>query len=251
MDRADVIGAVSGWIGGMVSFRGALAASSGVCRMLRISANFPLISTACGVAGVFFGGVAAASSYIVVNNFTSAYFKDRKRIQTTWDVVYFAGKSLPSQEDWEFAIPASGIFSVLAFNGLFKGQFRSVVPSDLFKPGGFARGCVETELNVEVTVAQKNDVHYLGNAYGCHSCGTYALQYIADHIPPTSMVNKGLTFGRTQKLYPHCGTCAIKQGAAVFHGKRTLVNPAFVQLRPEYIWLPIPVAFTSSNNIKN
>ncbi|MFJ9648190.1 polymorphic toxin-type HINT domain-containing protein [Streptomyces sp. NPDC101206] len=59
-------------------------------------------------------------------------------------------------------------------------------------------------------------INEYGKAHGCHTCstkspGTNSGEWIPDHQPPSSLVPPGFP----QTAYPHCQSCARKQGGVV------------------------------------
>jgi hypothetical protein len=60
-----------------------------------------------------------------------------------------------------------------------------------------------------------------GSESGCHTCGTFQPgtlygNYILDHQPPSALNWKGLS----QRIYPQCLTCSLRQGGRVNQFKR-------------------------------
>jgi hypothetical protein len=63
------------------------------------------------------------------------------------------------------------------------------------------------------TVQERRELNGIGNATGCHTCGTRAPgttteNFVADHQPPSALNSMNLQ----QRLYPQCLTCSLKQG---------------------------------------
>jgi Zn finger protein HypA/HybF involved in hydrogenase expression len=145
-------------------------------------------------------------------------------------------------------IALSGLVGLFWFR-LVGGNPKIVLPADLCAKGPFAKDAVAVVRDASVNAAQKLNVQKIGRKFGCHSCGRFLRfwekRFIADHIPPTKLKAKyeGVDSFHVQKLYPHCPTCATRQGNAVATGKKRLVMPNLWTYRPEYIWMPIMPMF--------
>ena len=153
-------------------------------------------------------------------------------------------------------------------------RLRSVLPSDLFRPGSFARHGLEVKRGAEYAdVSEKRAVHDIGTQYGCHHCGRRiavarqrlqqlldrnahrasnrldasggsaefasadVIGFVADHIPPSKLnVRNG-----PQSFYPQCPRCSSKQSLAVKLNRRTLGTPHWKRLTISDFFIPTPV----------
>ena len=91
---------------------------------------------------------------------------------------------------------ADALVSVALFKFLLRGSFRKIAPSDLTKPGPFAREWVETNGENYATYGQRMRVNAIGWKRGCHHCGArgaggflwLSKKWICDHQPPNKIV---------------------------------------------------------------
>jgi 5-methylcytosine-specific restriction endonuclease McrA len=65
----------------------------------------------------------------------------------------------------------------------------------------------------DFTVKERRELNDIGNATGCHTCGTRAPgttteNFVADHQVPSALNSMNLQ----QRLYPQCLTCSLRQG---------------------------------------
>ncbi len=85
---------------------------------------------------------------------------------------------------------------------LLGGRFRSVLPSNLTKPGAFARrhASLQASGNDYITSTQRSGarasgfigLNDYGFKYGCHTCGTkWVTSFIGDHMPPNKYASQG------------------------------------------------------------
>jgi hypothetical protein len=68
----------------------------------------------------------------------------------------------------------------------------------------------------DFTVAERLEINRVGRQTGCHTCGTKNPgpsrdSFVPDHQPPTALSRPG----QSQRLYPHCISCSLKQGGYV------------------------------------
>jgi len=110
--------------------------------------------------------------------------------------------------------------------------FRTALPSSITSLGVFSKDSLQGYVlatGERATETQRRQIQILGKRYGCHHCGGRQLLvnrgkgFIADHMPPTGLVEKlnnhpwrrllGLQV--KQKLYPQCQKCFRVQGSAV------------------------------------
>jgi hypothetical protein len=64
------------------------------------------------------------------------------------------------------------------------------------------------------TRTERDELNRVGSESGCHTCGTTnpgtsSGNFVADHQPPSALNY----LGKAQRLYPHCLTCSLRQGA--------------------------------------
>ncbi|EKX42708.1 hypothetical protein GUITHDRAFT_111380 [Guillardia theta CCMP2712] len=106
-------------------------------------------------------------------------------------------------------------FSLIFYKLILRGAFRTIAPTDLTKPGVFAREWVETRGENYATYGQRVRVGQVGWKRGCHHCGSrfpggvlgLTKKWICDHQPP----NKIVSLGESQRFYPHCRGCSQAQ----------------------------------------
>jgi hypothetical protein len=119
------------------------------------------------------------------------------------------------------------------FLGDFNGEHRIFEPFDaevlkeslkkdldhwLLKPGPFAHDSIPASGRTN-TKADRDNIQPLGEKNGCHHGGKDDKlgsngKYIADHMPPSGLVEYGLA-DESQVLYPQCEAHSNKQSAIV------------------------------------
>ena len=67
------------------------------------------------------------------------------------------------------------------------GKFRSVMPSDLFHPGAFAKKSLPARVSVYATSSERNELGEFFKEYGCHSCG----KSMHDSLAATALLECG------------------------------------------------------------
>lgn len=80
-----------------------------------------------------------------------------------------------------------------------------------------------------LTPQQRQQVQDIGNAHGCHTCGTRIgldpdQPWIGDHYPPTNLPEKmkdGLIWDEVVRLRPQCDDCSNKQAGIVYKLRRS------------------------------
>jgi RHS repeat-associated protein len=88
---------------------------------------------------------------------------------------------------------------------------------DTTKPGPYAGDSIEAKSpDKDFTEEEREAIDAIGQATGCHSCGTKnpgtkSGHFIPDHQPPSALNPSGLP----QRLYPHCLSCSRLQGGQV------------------------------------
>jgi hypothetical protein len=188
-----------------------------------ISSSFGLIS--------LIGSSLIASS--VAANFSAAAALDRSRSVLSW----WPRRDQYPFDRWHWRTPshseviAVSSISCFVHRVVFRRSFRSLCPSDLFRPGSFAsRSLPATQGSEYADRLQKRQLNWIGRHFGCHHCGSRrprapnTFSFIGDHIPPNKFAN-----GAPQRFYPQCFPCSQQQAAAVRLERRVLVSPRRVQ----------------------
>jgi hypothetical protein len=84
-------------------------------------------------------------------------------------------------------------------------------------PGPFARESIEARSpNTDFTAAERREMNRIGEAFGCHTCGTLNSgslvgNFVPDHQPPTQLN----PLSSLQRLYPQCVSCSQMQGGMI------------------------------------
>jgi hypothetical protein len=108
-------------------------------------------------------------------------------------------------------------------------EFIEEIASTL-KPGPFAEESIPAS-GPKITPKEQAQIDKIGNASGCHTCGakspgTKNGKWIGDHQLPTRFSPPG----KSQRLYPHCEGCSLRQGGEV----TTLLRRAGRELKEWY-----------------
>lgn len=158
-----------------------------------------------------------------------------------------------------------GLLTVLGYAAIEQLTFPGVSPlktslaSSILTTGSFASvfgGAIPSSSSV-ATPYQRTLIQRMGRVHGCHHCGSRQLfgsgaYFIADHMPPTKLVEKMnhsflrrlLRLSVSQSLMPQCLGCFSLQGNAV---KRHLHVPVF-QNGPRLVYLaPLLAAWLAEN----
>eukprot|EP00605_Chrysophyceae_sp_TOSAG23-4_P000761 GSChrysophyteH1.ASY1.ANO1.850.1 assembled CDS len=159
-----------------------------------------------------------------------------------WKTPSFWNKSEQSKVDAK-----KFYLTLLIFISLERRGFRTALPSSLLTVGAYAPNALSHPFTNGVatyhpvaTTAQRYTMQRLGSVHGCHHCGNrqtlLRMPFIADHMPPSKMVQKAnkkwyrnlpissLSWPAVkQRLFPQCQSCFSKQGGAVRAGIHTLV----------------------------
>ena len=191
------------------------------------------------------GGAAAMTqslSYPLFNKFLS----ERKRVVSREKVrralLTFCGYALIEQ---------------LTFPGV--SPLKTSLPSSILTTGSYASvfgGAIPSSSSV-ASPYQRTLIQRMGRAHGCHHCGSRQLfgsgtYFIADHMPPTKLVDKMnkaflrrlLRIEVAQSLMPQCLACFSMQGNAV---KRHIHVPVF-QYGPRLVYLaPLLATWLAEN----
>ena len=83
-------------------------------------------------------------------------------------------------------------------------------------PGPYARESIPAGPGARPSAAQQRQINEMGNANGCHTCGTKnpgtkSGNFVGDHQPPTKLNPAG----GQQRYYPQCQNCSNVQGGRV------------------------------------
>lgn len=89
--------------------------------------------------------------------------------------------------------------------------------------GPFARESIPARGAGRLRESEQQQIDAIGRLFGCHTCGTTepgtgSGRFIGDHQIPSALN----VDGRSQRLFPHCLSCSLKQGGHVqnFRGRR-------------------------------
>ena len=135
---------------------------------------------------------------------------------------------------------AASLAGVVIFKAL-GGRFNAALPSNLFKPGAFARNWIPARWEQYAAHYERHLMQQIGGKHGCHSCGTRSGKFIADHQPPIKLSSPG----ELLKFYPHCRKCSSLQGNALSRIKPSRVAVrTHTSLRLYHLFLPIPLFMT-------
>lgn len=107
------------------------------------------------------------------------------------------------------------LWMIMMFDGVGVPEAAEDFVSTL-RPGPYARGSIPASGPEEATPPEQAEINKMGDAGGCHTCGTKTPgttkgNWIGDHQPPTRL-NPPL---KPQRLYPHCKSCSSRQGGEV------------------------------------
>ncbi|WP_186420260.1 hypothetical protein [Bosea sp. CS1GBMeth4] len=91
-------------------------------------------------------------------------------------------------------------------------------------PGAFSADSIPARNSYQrFTPSERDEINRIGSRFGCHTCGTTepgtaSGNFIPDHQLPSAFGRSGAT----QRLYPHCLSCSLKQGGFVrrFRGRK-------------------------------
>ena len=117
------------------------------------------------------------------------------------------------------AVSAEGAFTISLAPGAVATTARpdTAAPTrSTLKPGPYASESIPARgPGRDFTAAEREAVNRIGRKHGCHTCGnkepgTKSGDFIPDHQPPSQ-----LSPGQTQRLFPHCKACSLKQGGEV------------------------------------
>lgn len=84
-------------------------------------------------------------------------------------------------------------------------------------PGPFAQESIPARsMGRKLQREEQQEINRIGSTYGCHTCGTTqpgtkAGNFVGDHQLPNAIV----TPGGSQRLFPHCLSCSLRQGGRI------------------------------------
>jgi len=149
------------------------------------------ISSAWGPISTIVGGaVVAASSQAVIK----------------WSEVVLERKTLNEVQNVSYIVGSMGMFRLLG------GRFKSVLASDILKPGAFARESIDAS-KTYATTSERESIAKLGKKYGCHTCGQsrkatlIPRDFHADHQPPLTVAKEKI-LNVSHRFYPQCQECS-------------------------------------------
>ena len=225
---------------GALSFPVMLGMNQIGLRSLKISSSYPLL-LASAAGGISVSIASLISSSLVLNTYNiSGSLLTRTSSVTT-------SPSVTRTIDFTLQDLGMSAFSGVIFFRALGGRFKSVVPSHLHCPGAFAKQWIPAHSVKYANGTEKDIIQFIGNKYGCHSCGTRRIkQYFADHQPPNVLIkarNAIQTDGKTmQRFYPHCPKCSDHQGKSLVID--STISPILAHgltLRLYQIFLPTPL----------
>lgn len=189
-----------------VTFYVSLVSSSRVLKALRLSsAIWPISTPFAAISFVASSSLAGLSSAFAMNHFESSF---------------------PILSDDLLAQLATYSIASYLFFKLMGGRLRFILPSNVIKPGSFAKRYIPATLDY-ASPAERSIINRIGKKFGCHSCGVRFAFFIADHQPPVKFAaEKTITTGKAvqQRFYPHCAQCSSVQAEAVRAGRGALVS---------------------------
>lgn len=196
---------------------------------LRITSDRRIVGPLLGFGSVFLSGCCASLAAVGI-------LKGYREI-LSWK----SGENKWLDElavDWQDVF-VSGLGSALVFR-ILGGRFRSSLPSNLIKPGAFARASIPARKSRAISVTARERLNKIGKKFGCHTCGRKWLvhKFHRDHQPPSALVKEG----QTQVFYPQCQRCSAVQGGAVAQGSNYVVTHG-TSLRLYHLWIPVPLAW--------
>ncbi|XP_070534146.1 uncharacterized protein [Ptychodera flava] len=221
-----------------------------VFKQLHLSASMTL-SPLLGFVSVATTGIISSISICVVSPVLKRFLHDHgTSINTDSNTHDDDNTDKTATPEFMQCLPVYGVVSAAVFK-LFNGHFKSVLPSDLVKPGAFARESVRATVKY-ANSSQRKKIQSIGKQHGCHSCGRWLKVkfYIADHQPPIAIVLQNSKANRKplqdQRFYPQCTKCAKKQRHCVSKpAVRKLVTHA-TSLRRYHFFLPLPLLLPPS-----
>lgn len=194
---------------------------------LRLTSSSSLSSLAGG-ATVFAACLAASYTTVHFYAVSRALLPSRQPESTPSTAVGLSHRDL-------LLSTAGGVVFFKAFGG----KFSSVLPSNILRPGSFARHPIPVNTASYASSGQKKFMQEIGRRHGCHTCGRKRVdKFVADHQPPSKLVQDSNV---VQAYYPQCSNCSSLQGVAVNKGKLVHVVTHPFALRAYHLFLPIPL----------
>ena len=256
-----------------VAYAATLGLSQGVGSVLRVSCASPLgLGTLGGVAGVGAASMAAGEAAEVCEMVmrdvrlggklggSSWLGKRKSALDAALDGAKVWGASFVKVVDGRYVKGLSQyktagdthakqlILDVLLGTIAFKltgGSFRTIMPSDLVKPGALANQSIPAAGMQYATDEKRRELIRMFRRDGCHHCGKTRGPVVGDHMPPNKhVVQKAEAFATQvlervtrvgavrramlaagvrpdavivprQRYYPQCVSCSQKQAVAV------------------------------------
>jgi RHS repeat-associated protein len=118
-----------------------------------------------------------------------------------------------------FAVP--GVREAVT-NGIYQIEDAATEKPDTTKPGPFAGDSIEARgPDRDFTEEEREAIDAIGQATGCHSCGTtnpgtISGHFVPDHQPPNALNPSN----SPQRLYPQCLSCSRTQGGQITEALR-------------------------------
>jgi len=219
---------LAGAAGGAVGLLGAQA----LARLARVSCATPVAAPALGVLALAGSGALAGQCARDV-----AEWGRTGQPPSLQSVA--AGLVDPLNRDRVALDAALGV----ALYAVMGGRFRTVMPSDLRYPGANASASLPAAGEGYIGEAQRQELQYFFQRFGCHHCGSRFGKVVGDHMPPNKYAHadpprllrslrrlkpirpvlRALNLqGVRQRFYPQCGGCSQRQAAAVRANRKVL-----------------------------
>ena len=223
---------------GAVTFPTMLASSQlAVFKPLRLSYQPGLQSSLLGLASVTLASFGASLAAL-------------KTISVLQQHLPTPEKKLSLTYRHLFVSTGSGVVLFRALGG----RFRSVLPSNLMRPGVFATEWIPALREAEhASPGEREIIQALGKKNGCHTCGTRTVEkFVADHQPPSRLLNNHRNpisepDPLMQRFYPQCKKCSNVQGGILARQdvKDATTHAGAIRthgssLRLYHVFLPIP-----------
>ncbi|DBA72524.1 TPA: hypothetical protein ACH3X2_010284 [Trebouxia sp. C0005] len=139
----------------------------------RVSCANPVLGPGMGVVGIGVASAMAGQAAVHCRH----YFKTGQH-----------PLSIPSAASFQSRdILLDAAMGIILYK-MMGGSFRSVMPSDLFKPGALARGSLPAAGKEYASDTFRGELKILMRRDGCHHCGRRKGKTIGDHIPPNKLV---------------------------------------------------------------
>lgn len=225
--------AVSG-LAGAATFPALLGFTQvGIFKAMRLTSGSPAaIASVMGCASVLAASCAASCATLTGYTLTREYYSSNETDATRTSV------SLSGQDLLLSTLCGAVVFRALG------GRFLSVLPSNLLKPGSFAREWIPASISYAGN-AQRSVIQEIGQRQGCHTCGRRrVMQFTADHQPPNALIWKLVESGKgmvSARFYPHCLRCSNRQGGLLSKSSSKYIVTHPFSLRLYHVFLPLPL----------